>query len=294
MRIPRSSSQLGQTLALSRLGNVKWAMSRAERVATTLLEVARPSDAPSEWTSVHRLSAASEDQAVFQRNTESALTYLDTADQLLEDGADVLKRAWEIATQMANGTHTASSRQAAAVEVDSLRTRMISIANSQVANRHVFAGQAMDQEPFLDDGTYVGSTEALDTRIGYLEWIQVGFDGSQVFTGGVDVFATLSDLSTALNANDQVAIRDTLPLIHDGIDQLVRWREEVGFNQNLADDTIELTRTMKTVLQSRLAETVQADPAEAYTELANIQTGYQATLQVIGARSSENLFNFIR
>jgi len=294
MRIPRSSGQLGRTLGLDRLSNVKWEMQKAERVATSLLEIARPSDASSEWTAVHRLSAATEDQAVFQRNTESAITYLDTADQLLEDGTDVLKRAWEIATQMANGTHDSSSREASALEIRALRTRMLSIANTEVANRHVFGGQAMDAKPFQDDGTYVGSTEALDVRIGYLEWIQVGFDGSDVFTGDVDIFQTLDDLELALEADDLPGIRDTMPEIKQGIDQLIRWREEVGFNQNLADDTIELVRSMKTVLESRLAETVQADPAEAYTNLANIQTGYQATLQVLGARGNENLFNFIR
>lgn len=294
MRIPRQSAQLGQSLALDHLAAVKWQMSRTERVATTLVEVARPSDAPGAWTGVHRLSAASEDQAAFRDNTEAAITYLDTADQLLQDGSDVLKRAWEIAVQMANGTHDASSREAASLEVASLRTRLLSIANTQVANRHVFAGQAMDAPPFLDDGTYVGSTEALDVRIGYLEWIQVGFDGSQVFTGTVDVFQTLDDLATALDADDVPGIRATMDGMQNGINQLIRWREEVGFNQNLADDTIEMVRSMKTVLDTRLAETVQADPTEAYSALAQQRTSYEATLQIMASRGQTSLFQFIR
>jgi flagellar hook-associated protein 3 FlgL len=294
MRITRQSLQLGQSLALDHLSGLKWRMRRSERVATTLVEVARPSDAPSEWTSVHRLSAASADQAAFRENTEAAITYLDTADQLLSDGTDVLKRAWEIAVQMANGTHSATSREAAGVEVDALRTRMISIANTQVANRHVFAGRAMDTPPFQPDGTYDGSSESLDVRIGYLEWIQVGFDGSQVFQGDVDIFAALDDLATALQTDDVAGIRTGLETMKEGIDQLIRWREEVGFNQNLADDTIEMVRSMKLNLDARLSETVQADPTRAYTELAEQQTSYQATLQIMAGRNGTSLFDFLR
>lgn len=294
MRIPRSSPTLARNLGLDRLSVVKQQLDKGTRVATSLVEIARPSDAPSEWTAVHRLSAASQDQEVFRQNTESAITYLDTADRLLDDAGEVMKRAWEIAVQMANGTHDTASREAAAIEVRALRTRLLSIANTEVANRHVFGGQAMDAPPFREDGTYVGSTESLDIRIGYLEWIQVGFDGSEVFTGDIDLFQNLDDLVTALEADDLPAIRDTMPGMKDGIDQIIRWREEVGFNQNLADDTIALVRNMKTVLDSRLTETVQADPVKAYSELADIQTGYQATLQVLAARSSDNLFRFIR
>lgn len=294
MRIPRSSPQLALTLGLDRLGQVKRDLNEATRVATSLLEIARPSDAPSAWTSVHRLSAASDDQAAFRANTESSLTYLDTTDQLLADGADVLKRAQEIAVQMASDIYSADERQAASVEVRGLRSRMLAIANTEVANRQVFGGQATDVEPFLEDGTYQGSDESLDVRIGYLEWIQVGFDGSEIFTGDVDVFATLDELAGALEANDATAVRDTLPSLGGGLDQLIRAREVVGFNQNLADDTIALTESMKRVLDGKLAETIQADPAQAYSELAEIQTGYQATLQVLAARSSDNLFRFIR
>jgi flagellar hook-associated protein 3 FlgL len=294
MNIPRQSSQFRTNLGLSNLASVKLALSRAERVATSLLDVARPSDSPSEWTAVHRMSAASADQATFRENTEASITYLNTADQLLSDGTDVMKRAWELATQMANGTHGALSRDAAALEVRALRTRMIAIANTQVANRHVFSGQAMDRPPFDDTGTYVGSTEALDVRIGYLEWIQVGFDGSQVFQGGVDVFAELETLAVALEANDLPGVRATLTPIKDGIDQLIRWREEVGFNQNLADDTIDMIRSMKAVIDTRLGETVQADPVAAYTELESQKTNYEATLSILAGSSATNLFQLMR
>jgi flagellar hook-associated protein 3 FlgL len=294
MNFPRQSAQLINNLGMDHLATVKWRLSRAERVATTLLEIARPSDAPSQWTAVHRLDAATQDQDVFRKNTESAITYLDTADQLLGDATDVLKRTWELATQMSNGTYDAGSRDAAALEVRSLRTRMLSIANTQVANRHVFGGQAMDSKPFQDDGTYLGSAESLDVRIGYLEWIQVGFDGSEVFQGNIDVFGVLDRLSTALEANDILGVRAELSNTKDGIDQVLRWREEVGFNQMLADDTIDMVRSMKTVLDTRLAETVQADPADAYTQYASEKTNYEATLKIMAQSRSSSLFDFMR
>lgn len=294
MRIPRTSMALSNTLNLDRLSQVKWQMRRTERVATTLLEVARPSDAPSEWSSVHHLSAASGDQAVFQRNTESALTALDTADQSLGEAADLFKRAQELAVQMANDTYGAADRAGAAIEIDGIRSQLLSIANTEVAGRHLFAGRRTDIPPFADDGTYAGADQPLEVRIGYEQWLPAAFDGSQVFQGGTDTFATLEQLAENLRANDIDAIRDTLPGVQGGLDQLIRWREEVGFHQSLADDTIDLVRTMKITLDGHLADAIEADPAAAYTELATQQTNYQATLQVLGSQRQNNLFSFIR
>ncbi|MFT7520388.1 MAG: flagellar hook-associated protein 3 FlgL, partial [Kiritimatiellia bacterium] len=155
MRVFRQTAALSGSRALGQLSAIKWRMSRAERVAITQLEIARPSDAPSQWTAVHRMAAATEDQATFRANTEISITYLDTADTLLSDGTEVLKRAWEVGVQMANETHSGLSRSAAAKEITALRTRLLSIANTRVANRHVFAGTALDKPPFRDDGTYV-------------------------------------------------------------------------------------------------------------------------------------------
>ncbi|MFK7930539.1 MAG: hypothetical protein AB8H79_20295 [Myxococcota bacterium] len=294
MRLPRSSMQLNNSLTLSRLSTVKWQMRRTERVATTLIEIAKPSDGPSEWNEIHNLAAASDDQAVFRRNTEAALTSLDTADQSLAEAADLFKRAQELTIQMSNDSYRPEDRSGAAIEIRGIRQQLLGIANTEVAGRHLFAGRRSDTSPFSDAGAYLGAEQPLEAKIGYEQWLPTGFDGSEVFQGAVDTFATLDALATALESDDIAAVRASLDGIGAGLGQLIRSREEVGFHQSIADDTLDLTRSMKMVLDSHLAETIEADPAAAYSALATQQTNYQATLQVLGSQRSTNLFSFIQ
>lgn len=293
MRIPRSTNQLTKIIATNTLADVKTSLSRAARVATNLLEISRPSDAPNEWNAVYRLESASADQDVFRVNADTSLAYLDGADEVLSEAAEVMKRALQVTVQQSNGVLNADARAAAAEEVRELRSHMLNLANTKITDRFVFAGQASDTVPFPTTGVYAGSANEIRTQTGYGEYVTTGYDGSSIFQGTVDIFQTLEDLTNDLVANNEAGIRSALPDITDGFDQLIQARQEVGVNQGRAEDTISLTNSVQAIIDTRLSEKVQADPVEAYSNLTELQTNYQATLQVLASRSSSMLFNFI-
>lgn len=294
MNLPRISDQLRTNLGQRQIRAGRHRLHRAERVASTLVEIARPSDAPPSWSGATRLDEAIDDQRMYARNAESATGTLSMAESALSEAGEVLKRAQELAVQLSSGTYGAAERDAAAIEVDGLREDLRNLANAKVGGRYLFAGQALDTEPFADDGSYNGGPAGAEVRVGHDTWIATGLDGSDAFLGAADPFAALEDLAVALRADDATGIRDTLDPLTASTTRVIAARSGVGAAQRRAEDSADAVGAVEVALSERLAELVQADPAEAYTRLAEQRLGYEATLQVLSSSSSARLFNFIR
>jgi len=192
---------------------------------------------------------------------------------------------------MANDTYSASDRQAAALEIDALREELIRIGNSEIGDRFIFAGNAYDSAPFDATGTYSGSTDTPETLIGDDVWVQSGWDGSDIFQSGVDVFQVLDDLSVALNANDSVQIGVLIGDVGAGLDQLIDGHQSVGWAYAKADDYLILSEKMESELTQRLGALVNADSAEVYLNLQEAQSSYEAALQVATSGMNLSLFS---
>jgi flagellar hook-associated protein 3 FlgL len=294
MTIPRISTPLRTNIGRGNLATTRLQLTNAERIASTLMEVARPSDNPAIWAAGSRLDAAQRDQQIFARNGESARLYLSSADQVLGEAIDVLNRAQELGILMSNAAASASDREAAAIEIDSLREALIRLANTKVGDRYVFAGEAYDRPPFAVDGTYEGAVDGPEVRVGERDWIRTGIEGSTLFLGVVDTFAVLEDLADALRSNDVDAVRASLSPIQTGRQHLITQRSVIGADQRRIDNAINIAESMDIALGDRLAEMVQADPITAYSQLAQFRLSYEATLQVMSNSASLSLFNFLR
>ena len=131
--------------------------------------------------------------------------------------------------------------------------------------RYTLPARPHDGEAFDDTGAYLGNTDEPETKIGANATLRTGWDGSQVFQGAVDVFSILEDLSAALNADDHVAIRDTLNGLDGGLEQVISWRSEIGFGQAAANDARDIATHMEMILNQRKTEAVEGDPAVAFT-----------------------------
>jgi flagellar hook-associated protein 3 FlgL len=230
-------------------------------------------------------------QEGFKENVSWAQSIIGTADSIIGEASNIMKRAYELSVSMANETYSASDRQAAALEVDSLREEMIRIGNSEIADRYIFAGDAYGNPPFDATGVYSGSTDVPETLIGDDVWVQTGWDGSDVFQGGVDVFQVLEDLSVALNANDSPQVGVLIGDVSAGLDQIIDGHQSVGWAYAKADDYLVLSEKMEAELSERLGVLVNADSAEVYLSLQQAQSAYGAALQVASSGMNLSLFN---
>lgn len=261
--------------------------------AITGLAINRPSDDPDALSEVHRLRAAAGDQDVYTDNSNRAIDVLNATDQALSTSANVMLQAREIALQAANGTYSDSDRQHLSDVVSALRTTLLDAANTSYDGHYLFAGTGYDQAAFDDTGAYLGTADAPMIEIGPGQYVHGGSVGSDVFQGAVDAFQTLTDLEAALDANDPDAVRATLDNIDLASEQITSTRVALGAESATADDAMTLSTSLRDVLAGRLGELVNADPVETYTDLSQLQTTYQSTLQVTANVGSKTLFDLL-
>jgi flagellar hook-associated protein 3 FlgL len=270
-------------------------LRQVEQQAVTGRRYNLPSDAPSLIGEIQSVAEDAADQSVWQENAQSASNLHSAMDNALAQAHDILVRLREVAVNMASETRGASERAMGAIEVDSLRDNMLTVANTKMNDRYVFAGDAYDAEAF-DPTTlaYTGSTAEPSTQVAESRYVRSGMDGSQVFQGTVDIFATISALSTALSANNTAGIQAELTNLDTATEQISEWRGEVASDQLAAEDAMAVAEGLDELFNARLSSLVSVDPVEAYTALGEAQNAYNTTLQVVAATRTTSLFDLLR
>lgn len=281
------------SLVRENLASTSTRLREAEEQAVSGLLINRPSDAPELVGQIDRLQASVLDQSVYGKNAAQVQSTLDQMDSQLGRMHDTLNRAREIAIQSSGDTASADIRAISAVEVASLLESMIATANSEFGGRYLFAGTAYDSEPYDAVGTYSGSTDTPSVRVGDETWVTSGLDGSAAFDGTVNIFTAIAAFQVALETDDSVGIQAAIDDIDASMEQVMTARTAVGTNTNVAMDAGTLAESVAVQYGERLGTIVNADPAEAYTRLAELRNSYQSVLQVAASARTGGLFSLL-
>ena len=263
-----------------------------EQVATGK-RINRPSDDPGRVSQLHNIRQQLSNQDVYQKNSSQAEQLLNVADTSLRDIHATLTEARELAVQFVNETYNADQRAEAANVTDSLFGRALSSANVRFNERYIFAGTAYDGAAFGDDGTYLGSTDHPETVVGDGLTVKTGFDGSDVLTGSSDMFDALENLKSALNADDTAAIASSLDDIDAALTDLEKARVEVGGEMRRSLDASDLASNLEVELTQAKASIEETNVVDAYSKLVQLQTNFDAAMQVTSMQRYSGLFTRI-
>jgi flagellar hook-associated protein 3 FlgL len=295
MSFPLSFSPLLKASTTQRhLSTIQADLSRVTEAAVTGLEVREPSDAPGRWHGILDLQAGLDDQPRYQANATSATSLLATVDTALGEATDAMDRAREIAVQMSSETYNDEDRALVAAEVDALRAQLITIGNTAMGDRYVFAGLAYDLPPFNDvTGVYGGSNTTPEAIVGRDQRVQTGLDGSTIFP---DAIAALEALSTALRQGpgSATATQALLDPLEAAQDLFIEGRAQAGFAFNDAEDALQIAQNLELTFQTALDGEIAADPIATYTRLAELKGSYEAALQVSARSGGTSLFELLR
>jgi flagellar hook-associated protein 3 FlgL len=191
---------------------------------------------------------------------------------------------------MSNEHYSAQDRQAAALEVQELRGQMVLLANTELGGRYLFSGDAIDTQAFDTAGNYQGSTDKPETLVGDDTWVQVGWDGSEVFQGTVDIFQVLDDLDTALSTNDPDQVFALISDIQAAGEQAITSRQEVGWQYARSEDGEILAENLTAEFSGHLEAMVGTDEAAVYMALQQARYSFQSAMQVAAAGMNLSLF----
>jgi flagellar hook-associated protein 3 FlgL len=297
-----------QSLANQVQDNVQQAMRRLAAVQEQISSgkrINRLSDDPFGAARAVDLKSFQASLDQYKKNIDSALPFLNQTDSVLGDVDDILNRAREVAVAMANGAVSAQDRANAAAEVHQLLTQLVAVGNTKLENRYMFAGFVNGAAPFaLAAGvvTYTGDAGEIFIQADRSTNVAINLPGDKLFqgvgvVGGTDLFDTLADLETALNANDVAGVNGITAQIgrlDRGLNQALGFRAEIGARLgtlNTASAGLEIMNLRATETRSKIED---IDAIKVFADFALLQQAFQAALQASARAIQPSILDFLR
>jgi flagellar hook-associated protein 3 FlgL len=277
--------------ALQSLHGARARMQEAQAVALSGERASRPSDDPAAIARGHVLASLLSAAESHQTNIANGIARLQRAEDALTSGHNLVLRAKEIALAASNGTLGADDRAAMAAEVAELRRGLVDVINTKHLDEYVFAHVDTRRPPYdtaaatfsYDVDSYAAVREA---GIGPSQTAEIGASGSRAFAarasapGSVDVAEVLADLEAELRANDIDGVRASLDAIASAFDQILTERAAVGVRVQRLHRAAEATHQATTVYNTLRGELLDADAAEAFSNLTLAETTMRAAVTV--------------
>ncbi|WAA09787.1 flagellar hook-associated protein FlgL [Fervidibacillus albus] len=253
-------------------------------------KITRPSDDP--VVAVLGLGYRTELNRVqqYSRNIGEVNNWLDSTDDAIGEGVQVLQRIRELVVQASTATNDSSEREAIAVEIKELKEQLKMIGNTQVGGKYIFNGIDTNIRP---DGNFSEGEIHIEVFEGIS--IPVNTSGKELFgelfseddptTTTVDesgplasLIATLEDPNTTEEEIDKF-----LGEIDGEIDRFLKFQAEVGAKQNRVELMEDRIASQEVIATEILSENEDIDMEQVITELITQESIHRAALSV-GAR----------
>jgi flagellar hook-associated protein 3 FlgL len=276
-----------------------------QQISTDLQQIASgqsvnvPSDNPAAAAVLTQNAGQISQADQFLRSSGSVQGELQNADSTLNSVVTTLQRAISLGVEGANGTLNSSDRAAIAVEVQGIRSQLLSLANLSYQGAFVFAGTASQIAPYVLDPssssgvTYVGNAGVNNIALGNNFTVQTNLPGSQLFSSSSsDVFQAIQDLITSLQSGTDINL---------AVNKVSSAYSYVNAQRVFYGNAINQIGSQQTVLHSESTQLAQqqntvggADLSTVISDLVNAQNSRQATLQAMGRVQQTNLFDYIK
>lgn len=262
-------------------------------------KVNKPSDDPAAVASLILNKSRSGQVNSYLSNVSCLESIMQVAGSTLGSVVSALSKAASLAVQGANGTLNQSDREAIAEEVDGIRQEILSYANESFQGNYLFAGTAVNAQPFVPDPasssgvSYKGNDGVSNVDIGSGQTVPANLPGSQIFTSPTaNVFQALTDLSDALRSGS--GIKDAGAEVQRAFDYVNTQNTFYGTTMSRLD----AARTFLNEENVQLSETdnnlAAADMATAATQMSQAEVALEATLAAGSKIASLNLFDYLK
>lgn len=268
------------------LQRVTGAMSLANSVVSSAKRINQLSDDPVGLVTVLDLRSSLAGVEQMGRNIQTGRSWLESAESAVGQVEDLLSASKALCVQMASATQGSTERANAATLVDGQMRQLLSLANTEVGGRYIFAGTMTDATPFAFDDeddpaavTYSGNDTAFSIKIGKDMTVEVGRDGEDVFgASGSGIFETLLNLKEHLQNNDAGGVQATLSTLDDHLEDIRTVISDVGAKTLRLDSKEKILEEMNLTYTNRKSQLEDVDIAEAIMDLKAKELAYRAVL----------------
>ena len=285
--------------------NINNSMLNFERLQTQMStgrKINKPSDDPVGITYAMRYRKELSDNEQYQKNVDSALSWLDFSDQMLDQVNDITTRLKELTVQGSNGTNPQGAMDSIRQEVLQLKEQLVQIGNSQLNGKYVFNGQTYDKEPYDSVDLTKAATAETDTgdviyQAGAAAQLPINVSGSLFFgkKGENDnVFAVIDRIALALQNGEKDKVSAELTNIESRMQSVLSARSELGAKVNRVELMENRLKDLEINLTELQSKTEDVDMAKIIVLSKSAESVYQAALSTRAKIITPTLVDFIR
>lgn len=261
----------------------------------------RPSDDANGSEAIIKLKTSQREIEQFQRAAQTAQQKLTATDDTLSGYENLLQRVRTLVTQGLSDTASQTAKNALATEIDSLRTRILDVANSSYNGEYLFGGTRQNASPFDQTTAAPAATPAT------AQYIQLE-PGTTAVAAGVtaesflsdatsDIFTDLTNVVNALRgtgneAADRTTLQTTMSRMTIYNDLANTSHTIIGANMNAAELAQENLTAGFQSLSERISGIEDIDFAQTAVKLSETQRNLEATLQATAQRP-RSLFDLL-
>ncbi|WP_340014623.1 flagellar hook-associated protein FlgL [Paenibacillus sp. FSL K6-1318] len=284
-------------------------MNNTQTQMATGMKINKPSDDPVGITYSLRYRAELASNEQYQKNVDSATSWLDFNDTVMDQAGSIVQRLRELTVQASTGTNPQSALDSVKEEVSQLKEQLIDVANSKLNGKYVFNGETYDIKPyqFTKDGN--GSSDTTDaasviTDTGKINFIvgegvqlPINVTGNEVFgtdTEEDNLFVVMNTILQALTDGDQKELSNQLGTIDSRMDKMLAIRSEIGAKTNRIDLMMGRLDDLGVNLTDLQAKVEDADYAELIMKSKIQENIYNASLSAGSKIISPSLVDFLR
>jgi len=214
-------------------------------------------------------------EARLNRKMEMMINKFVAMEVALSNVQNLISDAKVLCVQMATATTSSEAMASAAETVQNTLEEIVSLANTELNGRYVFAGSKTDTTPFSQGGTYSGDNNPFTVKIGRDATVEVGSDGDATFG---TIFTTLSDLKSALEGNNVSGIQAAMSNLDDHFNHISTKISDIGSKMIRMETKENIFQDLNITNTERLSKIEDADITDAIMDLKAKELAYQAAL----------------
>ncbi len=254
-------------------------------------EINKPSDSPEKAGRLISIRDSLTNNSLYRANVDETVKFMEATDTSLDMMARIFNELKTLAVKGTNDSYSQSDRAAMAVDVDNKLKELISLANTQVEGRYIFAGFRTMTKPFeevmtgtaITDVNYNGDSGLMPEEVYKGEIMNKNVPGDVFKNGAFDMFRGVIDLRDSLNANNTSQIQNAINAMGASLDKIIEYRTDIGAKLKRAENIsgrITETEATLTKLEAKLSDVDMPDVISAFTLQQNV---YQAAIKSISS-----------
>lgn len=266
----------------------------------------RPSDDPVKTIRSLRFNTNLKQNDQFTQNLKDAQSWMQTTDGSMSDLSSIMINVKELVIQASTGTNPQDAIQTIGKSVDNLINQIVTIGNTKLGDRYVFAGQMDKTQPYTRNGdtiAYHGDTGKISMPIqpGTATPTQdsVNLTGAEVFgSNGTEILNHLLEIKQHLDSGttaDQAWLGTTgLDYVDADHASVLQSHTELGTRMAAYDMALNMMEGQNVVITGDVAANEDLDIPRAIIDFKNSENIYKTALSVGARIMPPSLVDFLK